>query len=297
MSAASPAILLSRLKLTDRVRKLLEKPCGDARFPLHPKDVKTPVVSYSYYYCEADPGNVALLNVDEELFGSDEGRQTVAFLGPLFTEKCAAMFLFTEARKLDEEYRGTLSALFQYWRNSKPGLLDVDIFNLTDIEAMEAEPYRVTRHLKLDAAGRFKPPSPLSIDDFSEKDTERVVSLLKQWINHTGLTLAGGNLVACNLIANSLSLAEGWIFTATGNLEFDASTLVKKAIEWRKYPAGHKDGYTVLGCLLEKLIPPVGGDDREFLYELIVKYNLVEPIIDGENVREEIKSKYNISAG
>lgn len=278
---------LSNLLLPNDLLRLLGPPLEELGFSLteaeaHDHSGRT----LPYHGAKADGAHIALIHVADWIIADPRYSSRVGFLGTLvLLSGAVGLFIFSEVKEVPPAFK----QLARIWR--RQGLKKAEFFNFLDIEDLRSKKdiggRKFSIELMLDLNQVFQHvPTP---DHMADQDIARLVEILTTQLR----TAPEGPKDFLRDLVSELSLPLYWDWSPKGGASSDARSLIHWALSKGEYPRScNKPGYTVLGCLLEKLMKHVGDPDLGRLFETIVKYDLIKD----DRAIKEIQNQYCLKA-
>jgi hypothetical protein len=296
---SSPAIELTyeqRLELQtlpDRIVGLLQDPLNALGFTLDIISGDDPDgTSFKYYYCPSNKGRVVFLyapNIDRQSRDCDSYMRALAFL---FGKRAMRLFLFSNVSNIYPVYSAIVTVLVNSNIFERAGLFssfDIGILEKAKhdlgLSKEKMEVYFVGGLAPQSNGGGATPSEPCIIDAAT---TDKLVLMLAKQANSSGIGAKG----FLKDFVRRMQLPEKWELMRADNWKGDALADARDLIEWscdkEGWPPGEgRDGYTVLGCLLEALLEDVG--DSQFLIKIIVEKSLITDPTVLESLKTRLK--------
>jgi len=283
--------LIQNLLLPSDIREIVEGPLLDRGYPLNEYEGYD-VVGNRHVYVAATykDQKIVLLHLLGEIIADYKNFKDVFLVANLFTPKSvnsSGLFFFARVKDLNPDFNNTLAvSLAEDYTTIKAA----HFFHQGDIDSWKAKPLPmqkriITNLLALDTllpGNGSRPAATVTLDLTQIQD--RVVQLLYKHYE----VLQGNPRDFYISIRNQLSWPPDWMWEPKDQPLLSAQELVKYLVGQAAYPPGRRDGYRPLGALLYYLIRVMGGEDSAEIYQIIVKYRL----IDLNDVLNDLKQKY-----
>lgn len=266
--------LVQNLLLPQDIREVVETPFLERGCPLDEWEGYD-VVGNKHVYLAAtyNDQKIILLHLLGEVIADYANFKDVLLVANLFTRKSvksAGLFFFARVKDLNPDFNNTLAvSLAEDYATIKAA----HFFHQGDIDSWKAKPpplqkKLVTSLLALDALlpanGGPRPPEVEMRD--------RVIALLFQRYQ----AAQGDPREFFVSLRSELSWPPAWDWEPSAQPRASARELVLYLLQQGSYPRGVMDGYKPLGDLLCRLIPSMGREQIDEMYQIIVKYQLVE---------------------
>ena len=287
--------LVRQLVLPQDIRAIVEKPFEERGCPLAPDTI------YDYEYNQltylssiCNNQRVVLLHIAGDVISDRNNFRDVASIATLFSSKSAGLFFFAPVKDLNREYNITLATRL---KEDNTAIKEARFFDQSDIESLKNKPpplqkKLVSSLLALDAllakGNGPKPGVTTTVLDLTQIQ-DRVIELLYQRYE-TAQEDPREFFVA---LRGELSWPPTWELEPKAQPRVSAREFVLYLLKQGSYPPGVRAGYKPLGDLLCCLIPKMGGDEAVEMYQIVVKYQLVETNALSE-YRESLQSKYGL---
>lgn len=217
-----------------------------------------------YFRAKTNGQQIVLLHMAGDIISDRTSFRDVASIGSLFVAKAAGLFFFAPTKDLIRDY--TLS-LAPRWEEENPNIKRVRFYDQSDIDTLQAraEAERsILINRMMDLKNLLPSPTAAALNDVHRT---HIISIL------TAIANTDDDFIN---LKKQLGWPIEWGWQPVGDNYKSAQTLIAFVLEKKDYPASSgKDGYTALGCLLEKLFWDLGGTDRRFVYDITTKYHLI----------------------
>jgi hypothetical protein len=269
--------LVENLLLPQDIREVVQTPFLERGYPLDEWEGYD-VVGAKHVYLAAtyNDQKIVLLHLLGEIIADYANFKDVLLVANLFTRKSvksAGLFFFARVKDLNPDFNNTLAvSLAEDYATIKAA----HFFHQGDIDSWRAKPpplqkKLVTSLLALDALlppRNGTGPEPRALSEIREK----VIELLFQRYE----TAQEDPREFFVSLRSELSWPPAWEWEPKAHPRASARDLVHWLLKQGSYPRGVKDGYEPLGDLLCRLIPKMGREQIDEMYQIIVRYQLVE---------------------
>ncbi len=266
--------LVQNLLLPQDIREVVETPFLERGCPLDEWEGYD-VVGNKHVYLAAtyNDQKIILLHLLGEVIADYANFKDVLLVANLFTRKSvksAGLFFFARVKDLNPDFNNTLAvSLAEDYATIKAA----HFFHQGDVDSWKAKPpplqkKLVTSLLALDALL----PANGGPRPREGEMRERVIAVLFQRYQ----AAQGDPREFFVSLRSELSWPPGWEWEPKAQPSASARDLVLWLLRQGSYPRGVMDGYEPLGDLLCRLIPKMGREQIDEMYQIIVKYQLVE---------------------
>ncbi|MGZ5434537.1 MAG: hypothetical protein ACXWID_00095 [Pyrinomonadaceae bacterium] len=252
---------------------------------------------FEFYAGQSQGKTIVLVNMAPAVIGDPSQTNTVAMIANVFLEETDGLYFFAEVKELNRALRNKLAPTYE---RKKSGPQRVRFFDQGDLDDLATKEDLAARakliNFLMDADrlvsrmtatnGNGSAEAPLPPPDLTEIQEQLISIILDRF-------LTAGAAVSDFFInlRDGLGWPPDWVtqWEPKGAAKESARSFVLFLIKQRTYPpTSNKDGYTTVGVLLEELMPQVGGDMADEMYQLVAKYKLIER----QDVLTRLKESY-----
>jgi hypothetical protein len=242
--------------------------------------------SFEFYKGQSEGKRIALVNMAAAVIADPSQNDIVATVASIFLEETDGLYFFAEVRDLNRDFKSLLAPSYERKKSGPQRVRFFDQGDLDDLTKREDLAARAELILFLMDADRLVSRAPVpgpngngSPPVAPPPDLTKIQDRLEAILLERYLLAS----VALNdffmPLRDSLGWPDDWLtqWEPKVNAKDSARSFVLFLIKQRTYPAAcNKGGYTTVGVLLEKMMPNVGGEMADEMYQMIAKYQLIE---------------------
>jgi hypothetical protein len=284
-------LIRSQLLLPEPILDVVESAFQELGYPLE-KDSTTDwnLNPFDFYKAESQGKKIILLHIAGEVISDPSQVLTISNIADVFLGKTDGLFFFAPIKELNKAFNGLFAASFVKRPSGPARVKFFDQGDIDDLKAKALAQRKVLIVFLLDVEKLLPPAnngSPAKPPPNVAEIADRVQELLLERLG----TLGSESGEFFRSVRDALSWPEGWLqlWEPKGTPRDSARSLVLFLIRQRTYPSSsNRQGYTTLGVLLENLMPDVGGDTADEMYQIVEKYRLIEK----PDVLEDLKKRF-----
>lgn len=247
--------------------------------------------SFEFYQGQSEGKKIILVNIAPAVIGDPSQANTVVMIAGIFVDETDGLYFFAEVKDLNRDFKYRLAPTYERKKSGPQKVRFFDQGDLDDLAKIEDLAERTKLILFLMDTDRLVSrmngngvPTVAPPPDWTEIQDKLVNMIVERYLAAS---------VALNdffiPLRNGLGWPPDWAWEPSVSAPVSARSFVLFLIKQRTYPASsNKNGYTTLGVLLEHMMPEVGGDTADEMYQMIAKYRLIEK----QDVLTKLKEDY-----